>query len=477
MDNTQSTAAYQTKIMQVVFGLLFAGAGLYAVQSLMHGSRSVGLLIVSVIVTVAVSIILDARYWLLAPVLMTGIVKIPGLPFDGWELACLSVSAIHFIRLALHRDSYSSHPQDVLPVVPLLCWMVIVFLLNPTGVALVGSTSIGGRFYFKVALGFFALLALSGQRIDETGSKWMFWSLVCCFVFKLIHGVIFPPADPDAIVFSGVQPEVSARYAFITASLIFTLLFSKYSFKEILSSPWFVMLMGGLALLTVYSGKRSAFARLALIPVFRTVLTGREKFLTFFMTILAVILMIVAVAGDGAYYELPQSAKRALSVLESSYSSRGVGGFHDEFRAYMRERARETIRRDPLFGRKGFGMNLNEAIWVNSLQGPFEGHALAGAWHSALYAYPADFGLPGLFFFLVFAWFVLRYVFRAARIVITGTYMPTMCLYCCFELLCIFAFSYTSGHASMTTMELMLRYGLLIAVVRGYQEQQRISVE
>ena len=471
--SSRSASAYQTRISQICFGFLFFAMGLYAVRSMMFGSRSTAGLIAAGVIFLAITFALDARYWLMSPLLLTGAVSVPGLPFDGFELACLSVTAVHFIRVGIHRDHAAHINRDILPALPMLCWMAFVFFLNPTGMSVLGSSSVGGRFYFKIAIGFTAMLALSTQRVDETGARWLFWGLFVCFTISLVRGVLFPATDPDAMVFTGAEPEVSARYAFITAATIYTLVFARKSLTDILQSIWLFLLMGILALLTVYSGKRSAFARLALIPVFRTVLVGRERLLTFLMMVLALMILLFAIAGDGTLYHLPNSAKRALAVLDTDYAKRsGDGGVQDDFRATMREFAREAIRRDPWFGRKGFAMDFNEAVWVNMQNGPFAGHVMAGAWHSALYAYPADFGLPCLFFFLIFAWHVLRYTLRAPRIVVAGNYLPVICLYCSFELLFLFVFLYTSGHASMTTMELMLRYGLLMAVVRGYQEQQ-----
>lgn len=471
--STRFASAYQSKIIQICFGFIFFAIVLYVTRKMMFGSRATAGLLAASVVFLAITFALDSRYWVISPLLMTGAFRIPGQRFDGFELACLSVTAIHFIRVGIHRDHAAHITRDIFPAIPLLCWMAFVFFLNPTGMSLLGSSSVGGRFYFKIVIGFTAMLALSTQRVDETGARWLFWGLLLSFTIRLARGVLSPGADPDAEVYVGAAPEVSARYAFITAASIYTLVFARKSLTDLLRSFGLIVLMGILALLTIYSGKRSAFARLALIPVFRTILVGRERLLTFVMMVLALMVMVFAIAGDGTLYRLPNSAKRALAVLNTKYTNQsGDGGAQDDFRATMREFAREEIRHDPLFGRKGFAMDFNEAVWVNMHNNPFAGHVMAGGWHSALYAYPADFGLPCLFFFLIFAWHVLRYTLRAPRIVVAGNYLPVICLYCSFELLFMFVFLYTSGHASTTTMELMLRYGLLMAVVRGYQEQQ-----
>ena len=291
----------------------------------------------------------------------------------------------------------------------------------------------------------------------------------------MARGVVFPGADPDAAVFSGAEPEKSARYAFVVCSMVFMLLYAYWPLSSILGSPLKIGLFAVLALLSVYSGKRRAFGTVALIPFFRAFLTGRERLLTLFAAVLASLFLLFATLGDGRIYRLPKSARRALAVVNPRYNRLADdGGVMDLFRREMREQARFVIRDNPWFGRKGFAMDLNETSWMLFGGGQtslYAGHAYSGNWHSTWYAYAADFGLPCMVLWLLFTLYYLCYVFRACRIVTTGHFLPACCLFFSMRLFADVVFSYTSGHSSRTTMDTFVAYGLLLAVVRGYQSE------
>ena len=208
-------------------------------------------------------------------------------------------------------------------------------------------------------------------------------------------------------------------------------------------------------------------------------MTGKERLLTFATAVFVCLFLAVAVAGDDVAYTLPQSARRALAVVVPRYkSSHGDGGINDVFRREMREQARFIIHENPWFGRKGFAMNANETVWMNfgrGLSSQFAIHAYSGNWHSAWYAYAADFGIPCMVLWFLFFACSLCYAYRAPRVVILGRFLPTCCLYYSFHLFITAVFSYTSGHSSTTTINTFLSYGMLLAIVRGYREQYGIS--
>ena len=103
----------------------------------------------------------------------------------------------------------------------------------------------------------------------------------------------------------------------------------------------------------------------------------------------------------------------------------------------------------------------------------------AGSWHSAIYAYAADFGLPCLVFFLLFVWFNLRFAFRYARRIPCGTYASASFLYYALSSVHGTVCMYTSGHSSLTTFDSFLRFGMLIAIANGfeYKESPRLEAE
>lgn len=475
----EADAALQLKIVRIGFVLVFIAAILYAVRSLMFGARSTAGLVAIFSLGMGAALALDERYWLLFPFFAVSGLVLPGLPFSGIELGSVLLVAIYFFRLMIRRAAPVRVNRDLLVLTPVLLWISIVWLLNPVGLAMFGSGTIGGRFYFEIGMGVLSLMVLSTLRLSEKDARFLFYTILFAQICSLCKGVIFPTADPDAIVFSGAEPERSTRYAFIVCSSIFMLLFARHSLSSILSSLAKILLFALLAVLTLYSGKRRAFGAIALVPFFRVFLTGKERALTFLMALFAALFLVFAVAGDGRVYDLPRSAKRVLAIVFPKYKqSATTGGLQDYFREQMREQARYVIRDNPWFGRKGFAMNFSETSWIQfggGFTSQFAGHAYAGNWHSTWYAYAADFGLPCMVFYALFFLYMLRYAWLGCREVVEGTHRPACCLYYAMTLFVSAAFSYTSGHSARTLLGHCLIYGMLLALVRGYRQDHRIE--
>ncbi len=471
--------AHRTRITQIVCGLLFFGAFMLALRNLMFGTFTRAGLVLAVALGGAIVFALDDKYWLLLPFLSVSGFAIPRLPFNGTELGCVVLVGTYFVRLSLKKGHPFRFDRDLVVAFPVLFWMFVVWAINPTGLAMFGSSTIGGRFYFDIAAGSAALFVLSTIRVSEKDAKLLFFAILVAQLCVLVRGVVFPGTDPDALVFTGVEPERSARYSFVICSSIFMLLYAYWPLSSVLASPLRIVLIAVLALLTVYSGKRKAFGMFALVPFFRAFLTGREKLLTAVMAVLAAVFLVFAIAGDGVAYRLPRSARRALAVLVPRYQkSLDDGGIKDLFRREMREQARYVIADNPWFGRKGFAMNFNETAWINFGGGRttlYEGHAYAGNWHSTWYGYAADFGIPCAALWLLFFLYVLRYSFRACRLVVIGRYLPTCCLYYSIGFFVEAVYSYMTGHSAHTTLDDFIAYGLLLAVVRGYRVERGID--
>ena len=471
--SARNATAYQTRIHQIVFGFFFIAAVAVAIRSLMFGAFSRAALIASVFAGIGLIVALQERYWLLLPFFAISNLGLRGLPFNGAELGCLIVIAVHFLRLGLKQDQPARFNMDLLIVLPFFFWILFVFFLNPVGLAMFGSDTIGGRFYFQIFVACMAFVAMSTQRIDEQSAKCLFFVILGGMLYSLGKGVLFPRADPDEAILLGEAAEASSRYAFTVCANIYMLLFARYALSDILISPGRMVIFAVLAMLTVFSGKRRSFGTLALVPLFRVFLEGKQKALTALMTCLAVLILAFAIAGDGTLYRLPKSARRALSVVVPKYETTAAAGMNDIFREHMREQARFVIHESPWFGRKGFAMNYKETAWMHfggAKTDIFVGHAYAGNWHSTWYAYAADFGIPCMILWLLFTLYMIRYAYRACRTVTIGVWLPTCCLFYAMRILVDIAFSYTSGHSATTTLSTLISYGTLLAIVGGYRK-------
>ena len=166
--------AYTVKIRQLAWAGVFFAASMLALRGLMFGqSANMRLLVVAVSV-LGVVLALDKYYWLTCPAFFVLGMRLPGLPFDGRELGCLSIIGVYFIRQAMHKEHPLKLTGAILAALPIFCWICIIWLINPTGLAMFGSSSIGARFYLQILLGFGAFVVLSALRLSERDCRILF---------------------------------------------------------------------------------------------------------------------------------------------------------------------------------------------------------------------------------------------------------------------------------------------------------------
>lgn len=464
----RSIEAYRTRIYQVVFGLAFVCIAAFSVKSLALGAVSASKRIGVMAVLIGIVLGLDRRYWILCPAFAALGVAIPGLPFDSMEAGCLALIGVHLVRVALHVAPPIRLHVHFLICIPMFLWMAIIGATHPVGLNMFGSTTIGGRFYFKVALGFVTLLFLSNFRFREQDAHLLFRILIIGFIIVAPLRFLSPYMATDM---AEEIPNATTHYRFLFALPIYFLLFSRYSLKEILSSAQKFALAVFCSLCILYSGKRSASATLALLPFFRTFILREQRRFTLGMAALVLVILSFFVALDGHGFRLPLSVRRPLAIVFPKYRNNRAGfeGFHDTFRETMRHEAMAIIRENPLFGRNGYRMNREETLWTiqGRTGGQYGGHLLAGAWHSAIFSYPADFGIPCLFFWLAFFAYALVVSIKLARASPAGSYHSACSMFYTLHLLHMAIFAYTSGHSSKTTFELCINYGMVLALWNG----------
>lgn len=463
----RSIEAYRTRIYQVVFGLAFVCIAAFSVKSLALGAVSASKRIGVMAVLIGIVLGLDRRYWILCPAFAALGVAIPGLPFDSMEAGCLALIGVHLVRVALHVAPPIRLHVHFLICIPMFLWMAMIGVTHPVGLNMFGSSTIGGRFYFKVALGFVTLLFLSNFRFREQDAHLLFRVMVIGFVVVAPLRFLRPYMATDM---ADQIPNETTHYRFLFATPIYFLLFSRYSFKEILSSFWKFALTAICGICVLYSGKRSSSATLALLPFFRAFVLREQRRFTIGVAAAAFVALAFVVALDGHGFRLPVSMKRPLAMVFSKYRNKsGFEGIHDTFRENMRHEAMAIIRENPLFGRNGYRMSREETLWTvqGRTGGQYGGHLLAGAWHSAIFSYPADFGIPCFFFWLAFLIYVLVITIKLARASPRGSYHSVCSMYYTLTLLHLATFVYTTGHSSSTTFNMCLNYGMVLALWNG----------
>ena len=461
-----------TRIYQFVFGLLFLFVSYGAVRTMMYGSSQNAKQIAFLAIAFAVVMWLDTHYWLILPLCMALRITVPGVPFSSVELGCLAFIGIHLIRTCMHHDQLVPWNRILLSALPLFAWICLVWVLNPAGLNMIGSfggmstQSIGGRFYLKILFSFFALYSLSTVRLLESACKMLFRVILAGSALSIVL-TFFNPAMLETI--SGSSENVGARYFLLSFSGLYFILWSRYSLEEILSSVRLLSMGFFVAFAVMVSGKRSSTASIALIPIYRAVLTRKNIGMTALIGVIAFLFLSIAVSMDGQIIDIPESAKRSLAMIYPKYRGKGREGLHDTFRAEVHEGAKQLVRAHPWMGRRGFRMDMDTSLWLYGagFEGQYSGHVFSGNWHGAFYAYAADFGVPGLLFYLLFIWFGLRFIFLHVTRFPQGSYQSFCFLYYGMIFVHKALFMFTSGHSSLSTEEGFLHLGMLAAIANG----------
>ena len=463
-------SALQTKVVQIVFGLVLLGIVVFATKSMMFGSTMIAKTLAAAIVGATVIFALDRRYWLLSAFLFGFYDTIPYLKFTGAELGALILVSVFFIRMALrHETGVFGLSPIFLASLPFMVWMCIVWSLHPTGMLIFGSSSIGGRFYFKVILAFFAMLCLSRFHFSDNDCKLLLFSIASGYLSCIACSLVFGNTE---MAFA----RTGLHYTFNHMSFVAPILLCRFSAPELLTRPLPLFLFLCTFGLAVYSGNRTSAARPALVGLLVPVFTCKDRIKTFALFLVASIVLLVTVAGHGSVWNLPFAIQRSLSFLPGKWDQRlEVYGFNDDFRTVLRMYAKEHIRERPWFGDGGFSLNASDMVWAashSSIRDGFSGHVLARNWHNVWLGLAADFGIP-----ISIAW-----AFFTICLVIVGwrqykTLQPTnwsQTAYLYFYLLILVEIVngfFNGGHSSLTVQLFFFWSGWLMAVRNGIQRQ------
>ncbi len=460
--NTRSV----TRIYQIVFGVAFLFVCYGAVRSMMFGSVTKAKQIAFLSMAFGVIMLLDTKYWLLLPLCMILGIKVPGLPFNSIELGCIVFSSMHLMRMALRRDVTTHWNRCLLCAFPLFFWICFVWMLNPTGMHILRSSSMGGRFYFRILFAFVAMCCLGSIRLEEADCRLFFQIIVCGAILSIVLNGIAPGLrDIEE------ESQNLSRYYLLAFAGLYNILWARYSIMDILTSIRLLAIVALSGLSMIISGKRSVTASVALLPIYRALLTGRHIAITMLASFVVLLLLSVAVSMDGRFFDIPYSARRSLAMVFHKYRDRSHEGLHDTFREEVHAGAKLLIREHPWMGRKGFRMNRDTAVWLYGMgfEGRFAGHMFSGNWHGAFWAFAADFGIPCLVFYLFMVWRGLAFIFNQSRHLPSSSWRSACFLFYAMQFVHASVIMFTSGHSSLTAEQCMLQLGMLTAIANGME--------
>jgi len=456
--------AYQVKIHQLVFGGLVMAMALLGVRSLAVGNVTNIKMLGALSIVAAGFFALDKYYWLACPFLMVIPFSIPGLPFGSGELGRLLLVGVFFVRAALKRESARAFPKEILIAFPYFFWVAAIFLLNPTGMNILGSGTIGGRFYFQIALAFLTLLTFSRLALSEQDARYWVYMLIMASLFRFLMAL----SGFVTLEFG----EDSSKYFLIPACPLLLILLCRYDLNQIFSLSWRFPASVLLALAVAYSGKRSSMGQVFLAPFILVFLRKREKGLLLLSVFIGASLLAFVIAGHGQLYELPFSVQRSLSFLPGKWDrSLENFGMNDLFREELHDRAKAEIRRSPWVGNKGYTINREQVSWAitQMSRDGYGGHAMVGNWHNKFYGMGADFGLPASIFWYFFAGLAVWYCVRNRRFLVLSGYRRSLFLY--YSLYMFYDLFFAFGHSALTPYEQWTYFGFIVALVRCARDE------
>jgi hypothetical protein len=470
-----------TQIVWAV-GLLIGLAAAFVVGSAIGNQDFTKvIMIVGAGIGVSVMLLLGNKYWMLIPFAL-GATKLPTIPFGGRtvelpELAIAACSVMFFLRLASRKEKLIIWRPANIPILLFMAWVSMVFVLNPIGVAALGSSVGGGRFYLKLVLAFAAFLILSSRKYSEKDIRWTFGFIIFGAFFSLVYGVTSyvitgPTIDPTTGM---VQEEFYTWHQELSvpAFTIAFVMFARFTPRQVfgLEKPWLAVLYLLCLLMVLVSGKRLALVAIFIPPLVGAVL-NRQFVYILVASALATGVLSVLVLGQGQWFRLPLVAQRTLSWLPADWDPelQNMRGGTDDWRAELRYWASENVRRDPLIG-QGFAIDLNDTI--NAILAQQRGggldiqvasYAIGRAWHNTWIGYAADFGVPLSIMQAILYLTVLVLSYRCFR------YYGTKSLFGVFGMfLLIFTIrdlvaSHTSGHSALDAWQRWWMYGILVSI-------------
>jgi hypothetical protein len=425
-------------------------------------------------------LILGKNYWMLIPFSLGA--SFPAVPLGGRslefpELAIAGCFAFFLLRIATRKEQLHVFRSVNVPFLLFMAWVGMVFVLNPIGLAMLGSQTGGARFYLKIALAFTAFIVLSNRSYSEKDIKVVFGLMVFGAFFSMVYSIaeyafLGPSLDPSTGM---VREEFYSWHQALSlpAITIAFIIFARWSPASIFSISHlplvilYILCLG----LVLLSGKRMALAAVLLAPVVSAILHRQFRYFPIAVAGLLCLASVVLL-GQGQFFSLPLVAQRTLSWLPGEWDPEldSIKGGSDEWRAGLRRFAIENIKRDPWIGR-GFAVDLSETIsavgmqrYDGSIEGQTASYALGRAWHNTWLGYAADFGIP----FPVFQAIIYGSILYLSSL--TFQRSPARSWYSAFAMF-VFIFtcrdlmaSWTSGHSALDAFNRWWMYGIVVAI-------------
>lgn len=430
------------------------------------------------------------KYWMIIPFAM--LCGLPAIPLYGGrslavgELAVLAGIVAFGLRIPFTRRFTLFH-RSALPVYLYFGIVALVFLSNPVGVAILGSSQFGARFYLQIGLAFACFIIFINQEVTENRAKWLVITIVAAGaihgLFKLLQFFVFGGLGAENYSLSSTADFYSwHQYLSLIAVAIALYLFSRGSLLTMWKRhgiPFILILLFAVALAAI-SGKRQFFALVLIYPAIASLLNKEYAFVMGWGMLMLIGLAFVLI-GHGRIFEFPLSVQRSMAFLPGKWNSRVERSTDNLFRETLIRMATDEIRRNPVLG-KGYGLTVQGYYTSGTLAGMDE-HQLAGtmavggSWHNTWMGIAADFGIPAAIVWALIWIQMLRISYKAYQQAEPGSRMKQLAALIFLITAGAVLRSWTTGHSAINFWEASWQFGLVLCLKMSLDRAQAEKAE
>ena len=481
---------------QIVWAVgLLIGMALAAYIGSAVGNQNIQMvvLILGAFAAIGMGLFLGRDYWMLIPFSIGA--NFPAVPLGGRslefpELAIAGCSLLYVIRIATRKEKLRVFQMANLPILLFMGWVGMIFALNPIGLAMLGSSVGGGRFYLKLALAFAAFLIMSNRTYTQRDMKWVFGFMIFGAIFSLVYGVasyfLASPAVDQATGMVMEEYYTWHQVLSVPAMTIGFLIFARWSPRQVfgLQRPMVLFIFLLCFLMVLLSGKRMGLVAILLAPLVSAVI-HRQWVYIFLAALLAACGLTLIVVGQGQWFSLPLVAQRTVSWLPGDWDPelQGMRGGTDEWRAELRYMAEQMVRRYPIMG-KGFAIDISEtvtAVGMSERTGGLDiqvaAYALGRSWHNTWLGYAADFGIPlsviQAIIYLTMFFLSLKCFRHYGSANLLGVFALYVLIFTVRDVIA----SHTSGHTALDAWARWWMYGIVISIYTALRAANTVGTK
>jgi len=445
--------------------------------------RSVNVGIVMMI-GIPIVLALGVRSWYILPFGMISS-SLPALPFLGGrsfsmsELAVLFAASSMAAVVATGKMRLQLYHRFWIPLLIFFAWVVAVALANGVGLAVLGNSAMGGRRYISVFLAIVGMVLMSQITMNEAYARKTLIIILCAAALETLYQTL-------ATYIGRSGPAYYEFYSWHQGLAIFglagvTVMFSKYSPRDLLGRPMMIVIYILLLGLVVLSAKRFSFAACLAIP-FISAFWNRQLGFALFGAAFAVVALGLIIMIQNTTGGLPKGMQRVFHFLPADWDSQVDDSTNDIFRETLNRLAFEKIRKRPIIG-EGVMMTVEDVYimespdYIRSIMQEGDDplafpHAAGKNWHSTWIGTAAILGIPGALLWIVVQFGIIAISWRMKKFLRLGSWNRALASFCFVSMSVAIMRSMTSGDLTPLTMHAALLLGLLCAIEKGIKEEQ-----